>query len=85
MVILLLNAGADPDTKDASQKSAIFYSIEINDFESIYALVDHGCDLSLVDENNKSPVDYAFKKKHLFLISYLFKKGGALADNTKRI
>ena len=84
MVILLLNAGANPDTKDSGFRSAIFYSIEINDFDSIYALVDHGCDLSLVDEFQKSPVDYAFQKKHLTLIAYLFKKGGTLADNTKR-
>ena len=84
MVISLLNAGANPDVADSCRRTAIFYSIEINDFDSIYALVENRCDLTAVDDDDKSPVDYAFKKKHLQLITYLFKKGGTLADNTKR-
>lgn len=65
------------------RKSAIFYSLEINDIQSIQYLVENGADCSLVDDFNKSPVDYAFEKKHLFIISYLFRKKGAMSDNSK--
>lgn len=37
----------------------------------------------MVDDYNKSPVDYAFEKKHLYIISYLFRKKGAMSDNSK--
>jgi ankyrin repeat protein len=84
MVVALLASGADPNIPDFSKKTPIFYSIEINDFESIYALTDKGATLTCVDDYNKSPVDYAYEKRHLQLISYLFRKQGSLADHTKR-
>ena len=83
MVISLLTASAEPNVHDYLHRTPIFYSIELNDFDSIYALVDHDANLTVIDDFNKSPVDYAYEKKHLQMISYLFRKGGSLADNTK--
>lgn len=65
MVISLLTAGSDANIQDYLHKTPIFYSIELNDFDSIYALVDYGATLTIIDDFNKSPVDYAYQKKHL--------------------
>jgi ankyrin repeat protein len=37
-----------------------------------------------IKKNKKTCVDYAYQKNKIELISYLFSKGGALADNTQR-
>lgn len=50
MVKTLLGAKADPNITDASNRSAIFYSIFKSDFESIYDLVEGGTQLTITDD-----------------------------------
>ncbi|KRX01863.1 Ankyrin repeat-containing domain [Pseudocohnilembus persalinus] len=85
MVVALLASGADPNVTDFHKKSAIFHSIELNDLDSIYSLVENGADCKFVDDKNKTSVDYAFQKKHIHIIQYLFLKKGQLADESHYI
>jgi ankyrin repeat protein len=46
----LLKAGSDPNVCDFNNKSAIFYSVEHNDIDTVRILIDHGASCNVIDD-----------------------------------
>lgn len=60
----LLEAGADPDTRDANGMSPLHYASQFNHVEIVKLLVTHNADTDVQDSNGHSPADIARLLEH---------------------
>jgi len=73
----LLRAGADPNICDFNNKSALFYSVEHNDIETVQILIENGASCNIIDD--VCDAIYLSLKKHALtmhskIVSYKYSK-----------
>lgn len=71
MVDLLLEHHANPDIQDDKGRTALIYAALNSELEIAKKLVGKGADLGILDEENKSALDYALDNEDKGLILFL--------------
>ena len=79
---LLLNNGADADTKDHKDFTLLMSYAMKNDIESVKTLLAHGASLSCKDLTGFSALDYAINENHQEMVEFLVNNGAIIKNNS---
>lgn len=79
---VLLQNGADANTKDINNFTLLMSCAIKNDLESIQALLDYAAIINVKDTMNFTALDYAIKYKHIDAVRLLVKNGAAISNDT---
>eukprot|EP00842_Homolaphlyctis_polyrhiza_P004816 jgi/Hompol1/5335/HPOL_001945-RA len=68
---LLLEHGAVVDSRNAEEKSALFFAVQFGHGDTCNTLIQHGADVNLLDPDKRSPLHWAALCGHLSVVSLL--------------
>lgn len=71
IIDILVEAGVDPDMKDAEGETALFYAVRNNGFEALRCLLDHDASYTIRNNNGKTPLDLAVSQRNPFAVTPL--------------
>ena len=79
---LLLNSGADANTKDHKDFTLMMNFAKNNDLESVKVLLAYGASLNIKDLSGFSALDYAIDENHLEMVKLLVNNGAIIANDS---
>ena len=79
---LLLENGADANSKDATNFTLLMSSASKNDLESIRALLEHGANANVRDDRSFTALDYAIKSSNIESIKLLVQNGANITSES---
>jgi len=79
---LLLNNGADVNTKDVNGFSLLMSCSKKNDLVSIRSLLNHSVSMNAKDKHNFTALDYAIKNGKIEAIKLLVQNGANISSDS---
>jgi len=84
-VVDLLELGANPDVQDFNGQTVLHQCAGAGDFELAQILIDHGADISALDENHQTPLDVSISNDSDEVASLLMNRMNQVQERSSHV